>query len=111
MSKPKCNDPFHSSLSMRAGHHCFINTKRMRFDSLRRRNLALRHVHDHAREQIQARLDGVEQHVFRVGGVGAVTLQAETLDTGALVLSAAKAASVPPPSRRSSTTSFLPSSA
>ena len=37
-------------------------------------------LHDHAHEQVKARLDGIEQDVFRVGGVAAVTLESEAFD-------------------------------
>src|SRR5437867_2372837 len=57
---------------------CRIETTHFQGDALGA--LALRDVHDHAREQIKASLDRIEQDVFRIGGVGAVTLQAEPLD-------------------------------
>ena len=40
----------------------------------------MRDVHDHARVKVQARLDGIEQDIFRVGAVSAVALEAEPLD-------------------------------
>src|SRR5262245_47217760 len=41
---------------------------------------AARDVHNHTREQVQTRLDRIEENVFRIGGMAAVTLQAEAFD-------------------------------
>ena len=60
-------------------------------------HLVLRHVHDHARRQIKPRHDRLELHVLGVVRMRAVALRPKPSITGAVVFSAANAASVPPP--------------
>jgi hypothetical protein len=64
------------SSSPRCGSNPFGQTRRPHRLAI----LFLRDIHDHAREQIQARLDGIEQDVFRISGMGAETLEPEPLD-------------------------------
>src|SRR5688572_7404136 len=54
--------------------------QRMQAAGLTSRRFARRDVHDHARGEIEPRLDRAHQDVLRVGRVGAEAAQAETLD-------------------------------
>src|SRR5687768_4825766 len=50
------------------------------------RRLALRDIHDHARREIKARLDGGHQDVLRIGRMGTEPPQAEPFDDWSLRL-------------------------
>ena len=70
--------------------------------------LAPRYIHDHPSGKIRTGLDRIDLDILGIVRMGTKTAQPNRSMTGALVLSAAKAASVPPPSATSAITSVLP---
>ena len=70
--------------------------------------LALRYIHDQPSGKIKTRLDRIDLDILGIVRMAPKPRSPNRSMTGALVLSAAKAASVPPPSATSPITSVLP---